>query len=58
MAKEDEARGGRTGGSAVTTCWLVRLGYAGERVMRGVHVYRLNLAGAGLQAADWTEPPA
>ena len=36
--------------------WLVRLGYAEKRVMRGVHVYRLTVNGATLEPLRWKLP--
>jgi hypothetical protein len=57
MAKEDEAAGRPYRWfSSDDLRWLVRLGYAKERVIRGVHVYRLTPAGAALQALDWAHP--
>jgi hypothetical protein len=51
MAKEDEAAGRRYRWFTTDDLrWLVRLGYAEKRVIRGVHVYRLTAAGAALRA--------
>lgn len=54
MAKEDEAAG-RTYRwfTSDELKWLVRLGYAEERIVRSVHVYRLTPAGAALQPLEW-----
>ena len=53
MAKEDEAAGRPYRWfSSDDLRWLVRLGYAEERVIRGVHVYRLTPVGAALQPLD------
>ena len=50
MAKEDEAaRRPYRWFSSDDLRWLVRLGYAEERVIRGVHVYRLTPIGAVIQ---------
>jgi hypothetical protein len=50
MAKEDEAAGRRYRWfTADDLRWLVRLGYAEKRVIRGVHVYRLTPFGAALR---------
>lgn len=54
MAKEDEAAGRPYRWfSSDDLRWLVRLGYAEERVMRDVHVYRLTAAGATPTVLDW-----
>lgn len=53
MAQEDEAAGRRYRWFTTDDlCWLVRLGLAEKRLIRGVHVYRLTPAGAALQALD------
>jgi hypothetical protein len=50
MAKEDEAAGRRYRWFTTDDLrWLVRLGYAEKRVIRGLHVYRLTLSGGALQ---------
>jgi len=57
MAKEDEAAGRRYRWFTTDDLrWLVRLGFAGKRIIRGVHVYRLTPAGAAIHALKWTPP--
>lgn len=57
MAKEDEAAGRPYRWfSSDDLRWLVRLGYAEERVIWKVHVYRLTSDGAALQPLDWDVP--
>jgi hypothetical protein len=57
MAKEDEAAGKPYRWfSSDDLRWLVRLGYADVRIVRGVHVYRLTQAGAALQPLGWSPP--
>ena len=54
MAKEDEAAGRRYRWFTTDDLrWLVRLGYAEKRVIRGIHVYRLTTSGARLQELEW-----
>ncbi len=63
MAKEDEAAGRRYRWFTTDDLrWLVRLGYARKRVIRGVHVYQLTSVGATIQALRFKSssqtPPA
>jgi hypothetical protein len=36
--------------------WLVRLGYAEQRVVEKTHIYRLTAAGAKVERLEWREP--
>ncbi|HEX6369814.1 MAG TPA: hypothetical protein VF006_12920 [Longimicrobium sp.] len=57
MAKEDEAAGRRYRWFTTDDLrWLVRMGYAEKRVIRGVHVYRLTPLGAAIHSLKWTPP--
>lgn len=58
MAKEDEAAGRRYRWFTTDDLrWLVRLGYAEKRVIRGVHVYQLTEVGAKIQALKFKLSP-
>jgi hypothetical protein len=57
MAKEDEAAGRRYRWFTTDDLrWLVRLGFAERRVVRGVHVYRLDPMGMEFHALEWKPP--
>jgi hypothetical protein len=57
MAKEDEAAGRRYRWFTTDDLrWLVRLGYAEKRVIRGVRVYRLAPATVRLRTLEWQPP--
>jgi hypothetical protein len=57
MAKEDESAGRRYRWFTTDDLrWLVRLGYAEKRAIRGVCVYRLTPATVGLRTLEWQPP--
>jgi hypothetical protein len=58
LAKQDEDAGRSPGRTFLSEDlrWLVRLGYAEERIVGRNHVYRITRAGLELKVLEWREP--
>lgn len=58
MEREDEEAGLSPGRCFFSEdlAWLVRIGYAQQKVVAKTHIYRLTPSGASAQRLDWKEP--